>query len=75
VEVEPSTRGRGLGRSLAAAARSLAPPEEPLFAQVTPGNTSSLRAFLAAGYVPIAAEVLFLRRPAAAAGAGAGAPS
>jgi len=34
---------------------------EPLFAQVAPGNAASLRAFLAAGFVPIGAEVLFPR--------------
>jgi GNAT superfamily N-acetyltransferase len=61
VEVDPSARGRGLGRRLAAAARSLVPPGEPLYAQVSPGNAASVRAFLAAGYVPIGSEVLFLR--------------
>jgi hypothetical protein len=39
----------------------LAPRGEPLFAQVAPGNAASLRAFLAAGYRPVGAEVLFLR--------------
>jgi RimJ/RimL family protein N-acetyltransferase len=62
IEVEPAHRGRGLGRQLAAAALALVPPEEPLFAQVTPGNTASVRAFLAAGYRPICSEVLFLRQ-------------
>jgi hypothetical protein len=33
-----------------------------LFAQVSPGNTASVRAFLAAGYQPICSEVLFLKR-------------
>ena len=47
---------------LAAAARGLVPAGEHLFAQVAPGNVASLRAFLAAGYRPIGAEVLFLRR-------------
>lgn len=59
VEVEPGARGTGLGRSLALAARCLA--DEPLFAQVSPGNSASVRAFLAAGYRPIGSEVLFLR--------------
>jgi hypothetical protein len=31
----------------------------PLWAQVAPANTASLRAFLAAGYRPVGAEVLF----------------
>jgi hypothetical protein len=61
IEVDPARRDRGLGRMLAAAARRLVPQDEPLFAQVTPGNVASLRAFLAAGYRPIGSEVLFLK--------------
>jgi len=64
VEVEPAHRGTGRGRQLASAARSLVPAGEHLFAQVAPGNVASLRAFLAAGYRPIGAEVLFLRHVA-----------
>jgi RimJ/RimL family protein N-acetyltransferase len=60
IEVDPAHRERGLGRTLAAAARRLVPQDEPLFAQVTPANVASLRAFLAAGYRPIGSEVLFL---------------
>jgi RimJ/RimL family protein N-acetyltransferase len=62
IEVDPEHRERGLGRTLAAAARRMIPQDEPLFAQVTPGNVASLRAFLAAGYRPIGSEVLFLKR-------------
>jgi GNAT superfamily N-acetyltransferase len=62
IEVDPDRQGQGLGRSLAQAARALVPEEHPLFAQVAPGNAASLRAFLAAGYRPIGAEVLFLKR-------------
>ena len=62
LEVDAPLRDVGLGRALAEAARTLVPPGEPLFAQVTPGNARSLRAFLAAGYRPIGSEVLFLRR-------------
>jgi len=58
-EVEPHARGRGLGRRLAAAAAALVPNGERVFAQVSPGNVASIRACLAAGYVPIASEVLF----------------
>jgi GNAT superfamily N-acetyltransferase len=61
IEVEPDRRGEGLGRSLAQAARAVVSEEQPLFAQVAPGNAASLRAFLAAGYRPIGAEVLFLK--------------
>jgi len=61
VEVEPDRRGKGLGRSLAQAATTLVPAGQALFAQVAPGNAASLRAFLAAGYRPIGAEVLFLK--------------
>jgi hypothetical protein len=61
IEVEPGGRGAGSGRALAVAARVLGPADEPLFAQVSPGNAASLRAFLAAGYRPIGSEVLFLR--------------
>jgi GNAT superfamily N-acetyltransferase len=58
---DPDRRGEGLGRSLAQAARALVPAGRPLFAQVAPGNAASLRAFLAAGYRPIGAEILFLK--------------
>ncbi len=67
LEVEPDHRGHGLGRALASAARSFS-DGEPVFAQVSPGNVSSLRAFLAAGYRPIASEVLFLKAGPHAAG-------
>ena len=58
-EVDPGRRNRGLGRLLVAAARHLTPPDEPLFAQVAPGNAASLRVVEAAGFRPIGAEVLF----------------
>lgn len=59
VEVEPEHRGRGLGRLLARSARHLV--HAPMWAQVAPGNAASVRAFLAAGYQPVGAEVLFPR--------------
>jgi GNAT superfamily N-acetyltransferase len=60
-EVTPERRGRGLGRRLVGAARGLAPAGEPLWAQVAPGNAASVRSTLAAGFSPVAAEVLFTR--------------
>lgn len=56
VEVAEEVRHRGLGRALATAARHLA--DEPVWAQVAPGNARSLRAFQAAGYRPVGAEAL-----------------
>jgi RimJ/RimL family protein N-acetyltransferase len=61
IEIEPDHREFGLGRLLARSTARLAPDGQPLFAQVTPGNTRSIRAFLAAGYRPIGSEVVFLR--------------
>ena len=62
IEVDESRRSRGLGRALALAARHLADPDEPLWAQVSPGNAASVRAFLAAGFRPVGAEILLARR-------------
>jgi GNAT superfamily N-acetyltransferase len=60
-EVLPGAQGRGFGRKVARAAAGLVPAGEPLWAQVAPGNAASLRALGAAGFVPVAAEVLFPR--------------
>ncbi|MEV0274523.1 MAG: GNAT family N-acetyltransferase [Hamadaea sp.] len=60
VEVEPQARDRGLGRTLALAARHLVPGERPVWAQIAPGNAASVRAFLAAGYEPVGAEALLV---------------
>ena len=60
-EVDASAQGRGLGRRLVAAARGLGANGEPVWAQVAPGNAASLRATLAGGFTPVAAEVLFPR--------------
>ena len=46
----------GWGRPL-----GLVPAGVPLWAQVVPGNAASLRAVLAAGFVPVGAEMLFPR--------------
>jgi hypothetical protein len=60
-EVDPGVQSRGLGRALVGAARRLVPPGETVWAQVAPGNAASLRSTLAAGFVPVGAEVLFPR--------------
>lgn len=62
IEVDENRRSRGLGRALAVAARHLAEPGEPLWAQVAPANAASVRAFLAAGFTPVGAEILLARR-------------
>lgn len=58
LEVDDEQRGRGLGRALALAARHLVPCSAPLWAQISPGNAASVRAFLAAGFRPVGAEAL-----------------
>ncbi|MFI9274978.1 GNAT family N-acetyltransferase [Kitasatospora sp. NPDC052896] len=58
IEVAPQARGRGLGRALALTARHLLPEGDVVWAQQAPGNATSVRAFQAAGYRPVGAEVL-----------------
>ena len=53
----------GAGRHLLTAALRALPADEPVWAQVAAGNARSLRAFLAAGFVPVASEVLLVREP------------
>lgn len=60
IEVDPGYRGKGLGRALAEAARGLVPDGRPVWAQITPGNAASVRAFLAAGYRPVGMEALLV---------------
>ena len=59
VALELDQHGTGRGRALIAESLGLVPDGEPLFAQVSPGNARSVRAFLAAGFRPIGSEVLF----------------
>jgi len=63
IEVDAGRRGDGLGRQLAVAARQLVPGGAPVWAQIAPGNAASVRAFLAAGYLPVAAEALLTSSP------------
>jgi hypothetical protein len=58
IEIVDAHRGTGRGRGLLAQARRLVADGAPLFAAVSPGNARSLRSFLAAGFVPIASEIL-----------------
>lgn len=58
VEIPDAARGTGIGRALIEEALDLVPAGELLFAAVSPGNTRSLRAFLAVGFTPIGSEVI-----------------
>lgn len=62
VEVPEHRRDVGLGRALARAARHLIPEGRAVWAQIAPANAASVRAFLAAGYVPVGAEALLVER-------------
>jgi GNAT superfamily N-acetyltransferase len=57
-EVAPEFRGAGVGRELLTEARGLIAEGEPVVALVAPGNARSLRAALAAGFVPVGAAQL-----------------
>jgi GNAT superfamily N-acetyltransferase len=59
VEVDEGARGRGIAARALQEARRLVGPGEVVFAQVSPGNAASLRAFLRAGFEPTGCEVLF----------------
>lgn len=59
LELDEPVRAGGIGRELLRSAIEVVEIGDPLFAQVSPGNARSLRSFLAAGFVPIGAEVLF----------------
>jgi RimJ/RimL family protein N-acetyltransferase len=60
-ELEPGHRGHGGGAELARDALTVAPAGELVLAAVAPGNAASVRALLAAGFVPIGAAQLFSR--------------
>lgn len=62
--LDPTVQGRGAGRELITAALGEIGEGEVVWAQVSPGNAASLRAFLAAGFVPVGSEVLIDRRDA-----------
>ncbi|GLZ81063.1 N-acetyltransferase [Actinorhabdospora filicis] len=58
IEVDENSRHQGLGRALALAARHLVPDGEHVWSQQATGNARSVRAFQAAGYRPVGAELL-----------------
>ncbi|WP_327353308.1 GNAT family N-acetyltransferase [Streptomyces sp. NBC_01304] len=60
IEVDEAVRHQGLGRALAVAARHLVPDGDLVWAQQSPGNARSVRAFQVAGYRPIGSEALLL---------------
>jgi len=64
VEVAPEQRDRGAGRDLLADARGLVAEGEPVVVLVAPGNARSVRAALAAGFVPVGAVQLVRPGPA-----------
>jgi len=55
-----SAHGASRGRHLIEAALEHVASDRFVWAQVSPGNAASLRAFLAAGFVPIGAETLIV---------------
>jgi hypothetical protein len=57
-----TSRSDGAGRALIAAGLAAAAHGELVWAQVSPGNAASLRAFLACGFVPVGSEVLIQPR-------------
>ncbi|WP_405776970.1 GNAT family N-acetyltransferase [Streptomyces sp. NBC_00859] len=59
IEVDESARGRGLGPRLAVAARHLV-EGDVVWAQQSPGNARSVRAFQRAGYRPVGSEALLV---------------
>jgi hypothetical protein len=61
IELPDAVQNQGHGRRLARAARALIPPDTSIWAQITPGNAASLRAFLAAGYKPVGSEALLVK--------------
>jgi hypothetical protein len=58
-EVKDDLRNQGIASCALIESRRLVAPEHILFAQTAPGNAASLRSLLAAGFQPLASEVLF----------------
>ena len=64
-ELEPARRGQRTGPDLISAALTAVPAGQLTVAAAAPGNAASVRALLAAGFVPLGSVQLF-RRPATA---------
>ncbi len=62
VELEDAVRGHGLGAAFVSAGLAAAAPGELVLAAVAPGNVASLRAFLSAGFAPVASVQLLRPR-------------
>ncbi len=60
VEVDPTKRITGNARTLINEALSHIPSDEWCYGEVSPGNAASLRAFLAAEWTPIGAEIIIM---------------
>ncbi len=60
VEVDPANRVAGNARALINEALSHIPSDQWCYGEVSPGNAASLRAFLAAGWIPIGAEIIIM---------------
>jgi hypothetical protein len=73
-ELEPQRRGRGGGSELVRDALTAIPSGQLVMAAVAPGNAASVRALLAAGFVPLGSVQLFRRAARPPAGPGDGAP-
>jgi hypothetical protein len=62
-EVNEPARGYGIGRTLIKAARHIAPLDEPVFLEISPGNVWSMKALFAdQQWRPVGSELLFLRQ-------------
>jgi hypothetical protein len=62
-ELEPGRRGTGGGARLVSDALTVIPSGQVVVAAVAPGNAASVRALLAAGFVPLGSLQLFRRAP------------
>ncbi len=63
IELPTDQRFDGLGRQMIYDGLRAIGPNDFVFAQVSPGNAASLRAFLATEFCPIGSEVLFTASP------------